>query len=101
MPWVPLHTSLPQSPSGSVPCVWGVQVPSLPLMLQASQASAQFELQQKPSTHLPLKQLLGPSQEAPLSFFDTQEPLALLLQYVSGGHTLSDAHGAQYDKPGP
>jgi len=46
---VPMH-----SPSGSVPDVYGLQVPSLPLSLQEVQAPSQALSQQNPSAQCPL-----------------------------------------------
>jgi len=42
----PLQTSAPHSGSGSVPAAYGVQVPSLPETLQASQVPPQAVSQQ-------------------------------------------------------
>jgi hypothetical protein len=70
---VPLHTYGEQLGLPVDPALMLVQVPSEPVMLQASQAPAQALLQQYPSTQLPLVHWLAVLQTAPLLCLATQE----------------------------
>jgi hypothetical protein len=55
--------------AGSVPAGTGEQVPTLPAMLQASQAPMQALSQQTPSAQIPLEHSPGAVQSAPIDFF--------------------------------
>jgi hypothetical protein len=57
-----------------VPAATGPQVPTLPAMLQASQAPSQAVLQHTPSTHWPLPHWLLAVQVTPGVCFGTHAP---------------------------
>jgi hypothetical protein len=73
---VPLQVERPHSLPGSVPAVEMVQLPTLPTVLQASQAPPHAPLQQTPSAQKPEVHWLPPPQEAPSTFFAVQVPPA-------------------------
>jgi hypothetical protein len=64
--------SSPHSLAGSVPAGTGEQVPILPAMLQAWQASVQVVSQQTPSTQRPFEHSPPAVQSAPIDFFGMQ-----------------------------
>ena len=71
---VPPHTYGEQEGLPALPEARGLQVPTLPVRLQASQVPAQAELQHTPSTQLPLEHWLAAPQTAPPFFLGTQAP---------------------------
>jgi hypothetical protein len=70
----PLHTYAPQEGLPVLPEATGLQVPTLPVTLQASQAPPHAVLQQTPSTQLPLPHWLLAVQVVLLVFFGTHAP---------------------------
>ncbi len=82
----------------ALPEATGLQVPTLPVTLQASQEPPQAVLQQTPSTHWPLPHWLAAVHVPPLVFFATQAPA---LQKLPLLHWLSlvQAEGQEADEP--
>ncbi len=75
----PPHTYGAQAGVPVLPAAMGLHVPSLPATLHASQEAPQPELQQKPSTQLPLTHSEAEPQVPPLGFWLVQAPLKQVL----------------------
>jgi hypothetical protein len=86
----PLHQVVPHSDSGSVNSAWGVQVPSLPVTLQARQLPEQPVSQQTPSTQFPERQVPALVQAVPSGNFGWQvlDAGAPVVQYAAALHSL-------------
>jgi hypothetical protein len=76
---LPLHAPCPpHSLLGSVPLAWGLQLPTEPARLHASQKPVQALSQHTPSRQKPLAHWLLAVQDAPLGRFAKQIPCATL-----------------------
>ncbi len=81
-----------------LPEATGLQVPALPVTLQASQEPPHAVLQQKPSTQLPLMHWLAVVQLPPLGFWLVQTPPTQVLP-LAHWVSLVQAVGQLADEP--
>ena len=94
----PPQTRGAQAGAPAEPALRKVQVPTVPARLQASQAPPQAEVQQKPSTQLPLWQSVGRVQEPPIPFWPTQLGA---MQNAPAAHWAPVAHVVPQELPPP
>ncbi len=92
---VPLQVNRPHSFPGSVPAVEMLQLPTVPAVLQASQAPPHPALQHTPSAQKPEVHSLAPPHAPPSTFFAVHAPPAPqkkpALQSASAAHAARQA----------
>ena len=94
----PLQTKVPHEGLPELPAATGLHVPSLPARLHASHEAPHVELQQKPSTQLPLVHSEAAEHAPPLGFWLVQTPLKQVLPLA---HWLSLVQAAGQDAEEP
>ena len=97
-PESPPHTYAPHEGVPAVPGGTGVQLPPLPVRLQASHAPSQAALQHTPSTQWLLPHCSARVQDSPLPTFGTQAPS---WQYESASQLALESQWSGHAEPVP